>query len=92
MFSGAVPQSPMPRGPFPEARAMRRPQPCTDQGGGGSLKTREPTLSRLHCHFFLGWPGGTKARGHFSSLSRKRNSPFFLFGLKKTGVNETLKR
>ena len=77
------PQSPMPRGPFPEARATRRPRPRTDQGGGGLLTTREPTLSRLHAAFFLVGRAGRR-RADILVVAREKSektklTSFFFF-------------
>ena len=66
-------------GPVPRSESHEAAvQPATDQGGGGLLKTREPTLSRLHAAFLLVGLAGRR-RADILCRCRENKTHFFFF-------------
>ena len=86
-------QSPMPRGPFPEARATRRPfDPATDQGGGGFFRSRPASQRYPACtpHFFswLAWRDeGARTFLFVRFVEEKNEKLTFSFSMEKKTKN-----
>ena len=64
-------------GPVPRSESHEAAvNPATDQGGGGLLTTREPTLSRLHAAFLLVGRAGRRRADIFVVVERNKKLTF----------------